>query len=186
MPGPVSDSYDPEFGTVANAADVREAIEGIVETSTTVLGPKLQHIVSVVQGEPGRTIPRTLTEREWRIIRFACNRALRLALLEHADTSRHVVKRCATMGNMVNCEVCGKKVKKQGLGAHKYQAHGNGRRSRSKVHPSAAISDGNGCAACLFRGLGRHVDRELVAEAVRGGMGPSAAAAFVRRVRETR
>ena len=76
MPGPVSDSYDPEFGTGSNAADVREGIEEVIRRATLVLGPGLKNIVQVVQGEPGMMLGRPLTEREWRIVRFALNRAL--------------------------------------------------------------------------------------------------------------
>jgi hypothetical protein len=76
MPGPVSDSYDPEFGTGANAADVAEAIQGVIDRATEVLGEDRKYIVEVAQGEPGRIIEATLTERDWRIVRFGLTRAL--------------------------------------------------------------------------------------------------------------
>jgi hypothetical protein len=72
----VSDSYDAEFGTGANAEDVREAIEEIVARMSEKLGTKLENIVSVVQGEGGRIVPLPLRERDCRVIRFALNRAL--------------------------------------------------------------------------------------------------------------
>lgn len=78
MPGPVSDSYDPEFSTGANATDVRDAI---TETSALITrkvfdgDARLHSIVEVAQGGHGRRITASLTEREWRLIRFSLNRA---------------------------------------------------------------------------------------------------------------
>ena len=75
MPGPVSDSYDPEFSTGANAADVREAARETAQRVTDIIGSdQLKNIVAVVHGEPGRMFAGKLSEREWRIIRFCLNR----------------------------------------------------------------------------------------------------------------
>jgi hypothetical protein len=70
----MSDSYDPEFSTSANAHEVRDAI---MQCAAIIGGPLggLKNVVGVVQGPPGRTITHALTEREWRVIRFALNRA---------------------------------------------------------------------------------------------------------------
>lgn len=76
MPGPVSDSYDPEFGTGQNSADVREGIEKVVEKMGRYLGPELKNIVGVVQGPSGKGKSVYLSEREMRIIRFGLNRSL--------------------------------------------------------------------------------------------------------------
>ena len=77
MPGPVSDSYDSEFGTSANASDVREAIEKIVGKIGVTLGSGLKNIVQVVHTKDRKILKRLgLTEREMRIIRFGLNRAL--------------------------------------------------------------------------------------------------------------
>lgn len=76
MPGPVSDSYDPEFGTGANAEDVREAIKGIVDRIGNVLGSELKSIVTVAQGPDGKQTKWLLSERDMRVIRFGLNRAL--------------------------------------------------------------------------------------------------------------
>jgi O-acetyl-ADP-ribose deacetylase (regulator of RNase III) len=70
MPGPVSDSYDPEFGTGSNAHDVAAAIRTMIERATKELGPELKNIVQVVQGRPGRRTTTTLSERDWRVIRL--------------------------------------------------------------------------------------------------------------------
>ena len=76
MPGPVSDSYDPEFGTSANAQDVRDAMYGVTERILVHLGPELKNIVGVAQGPAGEWHTLKLSERELRIIRFGLNRAL--------------------------------------------------------------------------------------------------------------
>lgn len=70
MPGPVSDSYDPEFGTGANAAAVREALQEIRDELTAVLGPDLKNIVEVAH------MPKRGKERQRRLIRFAIDRAM--------------------------------------------------------------------------------------------------------------
>ena len=74
-PGPVSDSYDPEFGTAANAADIHEAIGAIVDHLSQYLGER-KDILAVVNGKPGRVRELTWSERELRIIRFALERAM--------------------------------------------------------------------------------------------------------------
>jgi hypothetical protein len=77
MPGPVSDSSDPEFGTGSNAAAVHDAIVQVREYLVTArLGAALQNIVEVVDGPQGKSYAVVLTVRELRIIRFALNRAL--------------------------------------------------------------------------------------------------------------
>jgi hypothetical protein len=75
MPGPISDSRDPEFGTGANARAVREAIDAISARIGGVIGHELRFIVDVVDGHPGPAHPLLLSERELRVIRFALNRA---------------------------------------------------------------------------------------------------------------
>lgn len=77
MPGPVSDSYDPEFSTGANAHDVREAIKDVVAKleRTALKGKPVENIVEVVHRPGSAVCNLQLTEREWRIIRFSLNRA---------------------------------------------------------------------------------------------------------------
>lgn len=78
MPGPVSDSYDPEFGTGANAQEVAEAIRALRDRASKALGTEeLKNILEVIRGKNGKD--KTLlirNERELRILRFALNRAL--------------------------------------------------------------------------------------------------------------
>lgn len=76
MPGPVSDSYDPEFGTGANAQDVADAIGDAIVPIDMAIGPKRKHIVQVAQGSPGRVIAIRLSEQQMRMLRFAAYRAI--------------------------------------------------------------------------------------------------------------
>ncbi|MDR3639274.1 MAG: hypothetical protein P4L84_36065 [Isosphaeraceae bacterium] len=76
MPGPVSDSYDPEFGTGHNAYLVRKALQDMSAEITAKLGPELHDILDVVNGPPGKPFALTLPERKLRIIRFALNYAV--------------------------------------------------------------------------------------------------------------
>jgi hypothetical protein len=83
MPGPVSDSYDPEFGTGARAAEVMEAVRKVQElVSTYIASKKLKDIVELAEGynDTKSEYPARggcqFSERELRIIRFCLNRAL--------------------------------------------------------------------------------------------------------------
>jgi hypothetical protein len=76
MPGPVSDSYDPEFGTSANAAAVKEIIEKARDKLNPALGKELKNIVEVAYGKPGGTFSVKLTEQNLRALRFAANRVI--------------------------------------------------------------------------------------------------------------
>jgi hypothetical protein len=74
----MSDSYDPEFGTGENAAVVREAVEGLRDQLTKLIGSKKRlPIVSVIESDElkNRSVLE-LTERSLRIMRFAVDRAL--------------------------------------------------------------------------------------------------------------
>lgn len=55
MPGPVSDSYDPEFGTGSNANDVRYAIGQVVKKIEVqaLMNKPVKNIVEVVHGGTG-------------------------------------------------------------------------------------------------------------------------------------
>lgn len=76
MPGPVSDSYDPEFGTSSNADGVRSALDNMYNTVSHILKDKVPiYILDLVQEEGMmNSITAQLTEKEWRIIRFALER----------------------------------------------------------------------------------------------------------------
>lgn len=78
MPGSVSDSYDPEFSTASNARDICSAIQDVVNKITA--GPledkPVRNILEVVHGKAGSLRSIVLSDKEWRVIRFACNRAI--------------------------------------------------------------------------------------------------------------
>lgn len=76
MPGPVSDSYDPEFSTGARAHDVRSGIQSVIDRIGGHLGPGLRNIVQVAQEEPGEPTGLTFDERQLRLIRFGLLRVL--------------------------------------------------------------------------------------------------------------
>ncbi len=76
MPGPVSDSYDPEFGTGANAHYVANRVRVVIAEINGRHGPELKNIVEVVRGPTGTLSPIRFSEREIRIIRFGLIRAL--------------------------------------------------------------------------------------------------------------
>lgn len=77
MPGPVSDSYDPEFGTADNCERVKEAIEDARSAVSTIIGDSyLRDIVEVATGPDMRFINLVFSEKTLRVIRFALNRAL--------------------------------------------------------------------------------------------------------------
>lgn len=77
MPGPVSDSFDPEFGTGENCRMVQKRIEEVRDKIVGKrLGSDLKNILEVTCGPAGRLFGVTLSERDLRVIRFAMNRAL--------------------------------------------------------------------------------------------------------------
>lgn len=76
MPGPVSDSYDPEFGTAANAQEVRDAIDEVIKEFDRILKSPRRDILQVVRSPErpdGDQI--YLSQRQQRIIRFSLHRA---------------------------------------------------------------------------------------------------------------
>ncbi len=78
MPGPVSDSYDPEWGTGATAADIADAIDTMYDRVSGVLGHREPKDIRTLVYEDAvltEPLPATLTEWEWRIIRFCLERA---------------------------------------------------------------------------------------------------------------
>lgn len=75
MPGPVSDSYDAEFGTRANAHAVQNGLDEVVAMITRMLGPALRNIVEVADAENGPKLALRLSARQWRLVRFGLLRA---------------------------------------------------------------------------------------------------------------
>jgi len=75
MPGPISDSYDPEWGTSDNGREIRDALNLMHRALGAIIGSEPKWILDVVRSPSGKRITATLSEREWRILRFACERA---------------------------------------------------------------------------------------------------------------
>ncbi len=78
MPGPVSDTYDPEWGTRANAEPIIAALDALYDRVSGVLRQKPPvYIGALVQQKDEMTtgLNATLSEWEWRVIRFALERA---------------------------------------------------------------------------------------------------------------
>lgn len=76
MPGPVSDSYDPEFGTRENCEIIIEAIDKVIQKFNSLLNSERQYILNVVNGFDGKTVKVLLNEKELRIIRFCLHRTI--------------------------------------------------------------------------------------------------------------
>jgi hypothetical protein len=78
MPGPVSDSYDPEWGTSFNAHCIKEALDGVYARLSKILGNQppmdIRVLVDAHLPKPIGASP-ALTEKEWRLLRFAVERA---------------------------------------------------------------------------------------------------------------
>lgn len=75
MPGPVSDSYDPEFGT-AETCHRRDALQEVYNEVSEVLGNRNPiFIVDLIRAELPWPVKATFTEKQWRLIRFALERA---------------------------------------------------------------------------------------------------------------
>jgi len=76
MPGPISDSYDPEWGTQHNAGMIANELQCVYDAVSDVLGKRPPMcILDLVGANLSSTITATLTEKQWRIIRFALERA---------------------------------------------------------------------------------------------------------------
>ena len=76
MPGPVSDSYDPEWGTGERADAIRSALGWVYGDVSRILGNRPPMFVGdLVEADLPAPITATLTERQWRLIRFALERA---------------------------------------------------------------------------------------------------------------
>ena len=79
MPGPVSDSYDPLWGTASNRDEVVESLKEVRERLTLLIGGppnSRQGIIGVARGPDGDTKQCRFTVRELRLLRFALRVAL--------------------------------------------------------------------------------------------------------------
>ena len=74
MPGPASDSYDPEFGT--HAGLILDSIRKEIHQIDHLIGLRRHNIFDVLSGPSGATYQVELSEQSLRIIRFALDRSL--------------------------------------------------------------------------------------------------------------
>lgn len=74
MPGPISDSYDPEFGTSVENIDI--SLKEIYDKLTFVLnGQSPIYILDLINKDLPKLTTATLSEKEWRLLRFSVERA---------------------------------------------------------------------------------------------------------------
>jgi hypothetical protein len=81
MPGPVSDSYDPEFGTGENVSLVHDEVKRMYDKLGEIIGSGPKYIIDIVRSGPESDMRQygmsaQMSEADWRILRFACERAL--------------------------------------------------------------------------------------------------------------
>lgn len=77
MPGPVSDSYDPEWGTGDNREKIACAMKDVYGEISNILGnpPPVFILQLLEQKMLDGSVTATLSIKQWRIIRFALERA---------------------------------------------------------------------------------------------------------------
>lgn len=77
MPGPVSDSFDSEWGTSSARHEIADALEEMYETLSTHLGEQPpRFILELVRDEKEEEkTSLELSEKQWRLLRFALERA---------------------------------------------------------------------------------------------------------------
>ncbi len=79
MPGPVSDSFDPEWGTASNGQLIDDRLGSLYEQLTVILdGREPMYVLDLVQSDDQELDDEreaVLTIREWRLLRFAIERA---------------------------------------------------------------------------------------------------------------
>ncbi len=104
--------------------------------------------------------------------------------------SRAASEKKGTMGEMVKCEECGREMKARGLAIHMTLKHGKraksmggGRRPRGNRQSQIANRKSHISPGCLFcGGANQALAKDLVVEAIRGGMALDPAVALVRRL----
>ena len=77
MPGPVSDSFDPEWGIGHNRDMIIEELQSIYDRISEILnGKKPIYILTLIHEILPDQINAELSEKEWRLIRFSLERAM--------------------------------------------------------------------------------------------------------------
>lgn len=77
MPGPVSDSYDPEWSTTAVADEIENQLKIVYARVSEVLlcKPPLDIRELINRDDLKKPIAAAMSEKDWRLIRFALERA---------------------------------------------------------------------------------------------------------------
>ncbi len=77
MPGPISDNYDPEWGTGENAGKIKEELWKVYKELSKILNHRNpKYILDLVNEDLPNKIVADLTEKQWRMLRFAVERAM--------------------------------------------------------------------------------------------------------------
>ncbi len=79
MPGDISTGYDPEWGSCYNRDQIEDVLTDIYRKVSTILSNEPpMYVVELAWAENlDRVLPaEQLTEQEWRLIRFAIERAI--------------------------------------------------------------------------------------------------------------
>lgn len=71
MPGPVSDSYHPEFGTAEKADEFRDCVQDVYGKVSKLIKSPPVDFRTLPELKAGKTITGALNERDWRFIRYA-------------------------------------------------------------------------------------------------------------------
>jgi hypothetical protein len=76
VPGPISDSYDPEWGTGERTCDIAEQLGELYSKVSEILQNKPAiHILDLVEMDLPTLRQACLSEKEWRLLRFCIERA---------------------------------------------------------------------------------------------------------------
>jgi len=76
MPGPISDSYDPVWGTSSNADEVLTALRDLRQQISDYLGVPPRYILDVIRESDFELQPVVFSIRQLRMLRFALSVAL--------------------------------------------------------------------------------------------------------------
>ncbi len=75
MPGPTSDSFDPDFGTAERADEFREHLGRLYARVAELIGSPPVDFRTLPDREAGELLTHTFSERDWRFIRYALESA---------------------------------------------------------------------------------------------------------------
>ena len=77
MPGSISDDYDPEWGTATNRGEIEDCLREVYKKVSSILDEKPPiYIMDLVHKSLPHKTSAVLTEKQWRLLRFALERAM--------------------------------------------------------------------------------------------------------------